>query len=522
MRRRAQPAASASRRRAARRGSSCSDDRHQHRGTSFGRVGRRDTVTHRAGDVERIIAPVSIRPVSRDPRRAVHRRSRDLTEPRLRPRRQLRSCTSVVARRGSRSAARSAAARRRPDRRLGTSPALRTGAGLGWRLLVLAPDGDARRVRRVSTATCGASRSPAARPTAHRPRAGRGVAQAPCRRAGWPRTSVYVVDQAEVRVVDLAAGGSTAGSTTARADFVHRPDVVARRRRSAVAGVERARHAVGPHAVERGRARPTATPAATVVAAARGAAAAVLPDGSAALRPRRQRVAERVASGERPLVDEPFEHAGPTWGRVSARTPWSPDGQRIAFTRNEAGFGRLCVVDVGLGAGARGRSRRARAAVVAGRSARGAAHRARAPRPRSSCTTRATWRAHRRGRRPDGDLGRRRPRRARARRGPHRRRRRCTPGCTGPIPRPGRHAHRAGCTAGRPTSGRSRSCRASPSGGRAGWHVLVPDHRGSTGHGRDYQQALRGRWGELDVADTVAVVDGRTRQRPGRAVHAPW
>jgi dipeptidyl aminopeptidase/acylaminoacyl peptidase len=39
-----------------------------------------------------------------------------------------------------------------------------------------------------------------------------------------------------------------------------------------------------------------------------------------------------------------------------------------------------------------------------------------------------------------------------------------------------------------------------------GWNVLVPDHRGSTGHGRAYQQALRGRWGELDVSDTVAAI----------------
>jgi dipeptidyl aminopeptidase/acylaminoacyl peptidase len=40
-----------------------------------------------------------------------------------------------------------------------------------------------------------------------------------------------------------------------------------------------------------------------------------------------------------------------------------------------------------------------------------------------------------------------------------------------------------------------------------GWHVLVPDHRGSTGHGRAYQQALRGEWGRLDVDDTVAVTE---------------
>jgi dipeptidyl aminopeptidase/acylaminoacyl peptidase len=39
-----------------------------------------------------------------------------------------------------------------------------------------------------------------------------------------------------------------------------------------------------------------------------------------------------------------------------------------------------------------------------------------------------------------------------------------------------------------------------------GWNVLVPDHRGSTGHGRAYQQALRGRWGELDISDTIDVL----------------
>ncbi len=39
-----------------------------------------------------------------------------------------------------------------------------------------------------------------------------------------------------------------------------------------------------------------------------------------------------------------------------------------------------------------------------------------------------------------------------------------------------------------------------------GFDVLVPDHRGSTGHGRAYQQALSGRWGELDVADVATVL----------------
>jgi dipeptidyl aminopeptidase/acylaminoacyl peptidase len=37
-----------------------------------------------------------------------------------------------------------------------------------------------------------------------------------------------------------------------------------------------------------------------------------------------------------------------------------------------------------------------------------------------------------------------------------------------------------------------------------GWAVLVPDHRGSTGHGRTYVQAMRGGWGEMDTADVAA------------------
>jgi dipeptidyl aminopeptidase/acylaminoacyl peptidase len=39
-----------------------------------------------------------------------------------------------------------------------------------------------------------------------------------------------------------------------------------------------------------------------------------------------------------------------------------------------------------------------------------------------------------------------------------------------------------------------------------GYDIVVPDHRGSTGHGRAYQQAMNGRWGDLDVADTADVV----------------
>ena len=39
-----------------------------------------------------------------------------------------------------------------------------------------------------------------------------------------------------------------------------------------------------------------------------------------------------------------------------------------------------------------------------------------------------------------------------------------------------------------------------------GWDVLVVDPRGTTGHGRAYQQALHGGWGRLDVADTADLI----------------
>ncbi len=37
-----------------------------------------------------------------------------------------------------------------------------------------------------------------------------------------------------------------------------------------------------------------------------------------------------------------------------------------------------------------------------------------------------------------------------------------------------------------------------------GWAVLAPNHRGSTGHGRAYTQALSGHWGQLDASDVAA------------------
>lgn len=40
-----------------------------------------------------------------------------------------------------------------------------------------------------------------------------------------------------------------------------------------------------------------------------------------------------------------------------------------------------------------------------------------------------------------------------------------------------------------------------------GWSVVVPDHRGSTGHGRAFQQSLRHAWGMADMRDVAAVIE---------------
>jgi dipeptidyl aminopeptidase/acylaminoacyl peptidase len=60
-------------------------------------------------------------------------------------------------------------------------------------------------------------------------------------------------------------------------------------------------------------------------------------------------VADADGGDPRPLLMEEYEHGGPTWGPGQATYAWSPDGTAIAFARNEAGFGRLCVLDVSTG-----------------------------------------------------------------------------------------------------------------------------------------------------------------------------
>ena len=225
----------------------------------------------------------------------------------------------------------------------------------------------------------------------------------------------------------------------------------------------------------------------------------VLPSG-APISVRDDRGWLNVWVGDSPLVEEPFEHAGPSWGPGQRSYDWSPDGRFVAVARNEAGFGRLCVIETATGnvrevaRGVHGQLSWQGDRLSAIRTG------ARTPTQVVVYDTRtwepmvvaigaaSEWR-------PDE--------------------------LTEPelveIPVNDGVLH-------------ARLYRADGSTGRLivwlhggptdqwmvtfmprftywlsrGWSILVPDHRGSTGHGRAYQQALRGRWGELDVADTLA------------------
>jgi dipeptidyl aminopeptidase/acylaminoacyl peptidase len=195
-----------------------------------------------------------------------------------------------------------------------------------------------------------------------------------------------------------------------------------------------------------------------------------------------------------PVVDERFEHGDPAWGQGQRSWCWSPIGRAIAFNRNEGGFGRLVVVDLAT-----------REATDLGR----AVHRS------------LSW---------AGDAiaavrtGAKTPTQAVVYRDGAR-----TTLAHGPVagfepalvePRPvewGDGVHGLLYEPQEPV-GLIVQIHGGPVGQNQvifdaktaywldrGWTVFVPDFRGSTGHGRAYQQAVNGRLGELDVDD---VADG--------------
>jgi dipeptidyl aminopeptidase/acylaminoacyl peptidase len=212
-------------------------------------------------------------------------------------------------------------------------------------------------------------------------------------------------------------------------------------------------------------------------------------------------------SDAKPLVEEAIEHGDPSWGLGQRSYAWSPEGSSIVFTRNHLGSGTIDRVDVATGdAGSLDKG------VYGGLSWRGdciAAVRsgARTPtqivvsdEPRAQRTTVArgpvggfealdlpepiavTWEAD------DGATIHGRLVKPTA------------PSATGQDPPPLLVWVHGGPTGQTTVAWNNRL----PFFLERGWAVLFPDHRGSTGHGRAYAQAVRGKWGELDTSDTAA------------------
>ncbi|HLK42977.1 MAG TPA: S9 family peptidase, partial [Thermoleophilia bacterium] len=208
----------------------------------------------------------------------------------------------------------------------------------------------------------------------------------------------------------------------------------------------------------------------------------------------------------RPVVEQPYEHGNPAWGPGQRSFAWSPDSRSLAYARNEAGFGRLCVVELDGGAG-----REVAKGVHGGLSWGDPALVA----LRSGARTPDELVAY--------DL-------------PGASRRQLARGPVGGFEAAGlvepelvEWAAGDGATVhGRlyrpaaPPEGFAKPpmlvfAHGGPTGQSVasffpryayflerGWAVLVADYRGSTGWGRAYAQALNCRWGELDVEDTAA------------------
>lgn len=208
----------------------------------------------------------------------------------------------------------------------------------------------------------------------------------------------------------------------------------------------------------------------------------------------------------RPIVDEPWEHGNPAWGPGQRSYAWSPDSRSVAYTRNESGFGRLCRAELDGGA-----VHELAKGVHGGLSWVGpvlAALRSGARTPDQIVTVElSSGNRSALARGPVGGFE------------------------AASLTEPEVVEWRAGDGAtvhGRlyrpliPAAGLAKppllvSIHGGPTGQSPasfvaryayfldrGWAVLAVDYRGSTGWGRDYAQALNGRWGELDVEDTAA------------------
>ncbi len=220
-----------------------------------------------------------------------------------------------------------------------------------------------------------------------------------------------------------------------------------------------------------------------------------------------------VTIGDAPVLDEPFEHATPTWGAGQRSWCWSPDGKRVALVRNENGYARLVVahnaldevteigkawhIGVSWSVTASGRHRiaaiRTGGVTPAQLVIYDLAHDksvtrtvvARGPVAGWEQTglvepTTVTWSADD-GTELHGRLY---------------------------VPRTESPAPLIVSVHGGPTD--QNTVQFNPRFAywlSRGWAIFVPDYRGSTGHGRAYQQAMNFGWGVIDVADVASGIE---------------
>lgn len=219
--------------------------------------------------------------------------------------------------------------------------------------------------------------------------------------------------------------------------------------------------------------------------------------------------ADHVVPRRTVLVDD-AEHGGPTWGPGQRTWCPSPDGTRVAYTRNEDGFGALWVWD--RRTDERRRVARAVHGCLSWQGSILAALRTGARTPTQLVAYdaaadfartvladpgRGAWTVH------EAELVE--PECLRL------------PGDAGPIPvrlyrPPAPHGGLIVWVHGGPTDQWQVTFRPRLAWWSSrGWTIAVVDPRGSTGHGRSFALALEGGWGDVDAADTVAATRGLQR-----------